>query len=243
MGLSVSINSLYYPNSNMEFVNAQKKVMEHFNIPVNYYEQSTRHGVWMDTVMDHTNADVVGFIDIDCIPLTKTAVSDLVKFVAKNKSIAGIVQASNHIPPFTHTFVAPSCFFIWRKLYEALRTTFCETHRSDVCEEVCYAAEMNGVRMKALYPTHFEKEPQEGVWRLNNYGLYGVGSVFAGQFYHLYQSRYEENVQLFIKRCDDVVKGKFSTKGMHESTNFNFEGKICRFDAEARINDEIKGKL
>lgn len=228
----------------MDFVNASKNVMKHFDIPVNYHEIQARHGSWMDQVIRQSNADVVGFLDIDCIPLTKNAVTDIVKYVAKNKSIAGCAQASNHLAPMTHIFVAPCCFFIWRPLYEALGSpSFLETQRSDVCEEVCYIAEANGVRMKALYPSHFEREPEEGVWRLHNYGLYGVGTVFANQFYHLYQSRFKTNVDLFIHRANQVVKGKFSTKGMNESTNFDYEGRICNFDQERILRYQIEGKL
>lgn len=242
--MKLSINTLYFPNSNPDFVNAAKSVHSHFNLTVNYWEIQARHGAWMDHVMASTDADVVGFLDIDCIPLTKDAVMELVKFAAKNKSIAGCAQATNHIPPMTHIFVAPCCFFIWKPLWEALgKPSFTETNRSDVCEEVCYIAEANGVRMKSLYPTHFEKEPEEGVWRLHNYGLYGVGTTFQNKFYHLYQSRFQSNVDLFIQRCNEVVKGKFSTKGMHSSTDFDFGGRICKFDPEQNLRVNIESKL
>ena len=135
--MKLSINTLYYPNSNEDFVNAHKNVMQHFNIKVNYHEMTARHGQWMDYVISNTNADIVGFLDIDCIPLNKDAVNRIVKFVAKNKSIAGGAQATNHIAPMSHIFIAPSCFFIWKPLWQALgRPSFVETDRSDVCEEV-----------------------------------------------------------------------------------------------------------
>lgn len=242
--MKLSINSLYFPNSNPEFINAAKSVHKHFNITVNYTEASLRHGEWMNYIMETTTADVVGFLDIDCIPLTQSAVNDMVKFAVKNKSIAGCAQATNHIPTMTHIFVAPCCFFIYKPLWVALgKPTFAETQRSDVCEEVCYVAEQNGVRMKALYPSHFEREPQEGVWRLHNYGFYGVGTTFQKQFYHLYQSRFQENVDLFIKRCGEVIEGKFTTDGMHESTDFSFSGRICRFPQEQNLGTHIEGKL
>jgi len=112
-----------------------------------------------------------------------------------------------------------------------------------VCQEVCYVAEDNGVRMKALYPSFFEREPEEGVWRLHNYGLYGVGTPFQNQFYHLYQSRFQSNVDLFIQRCKEVVDGTFSTDGMFESTNFDFKGRICQFGPEQNLRVNIEGKL
>jgi len=245
MSLKVSINTLYYPNSDPDFVNAHKSVMKHFGVSVNYHETKLPHGYWMDTVMHNTNADVIGFLDIDCIPLTKDAINELIKFVVKNKSIAGNVQASNHIIPMTHTFVAPSCFFIWKGLYDALeRPSFGPVMaHSDVAESLCYIAEENGVRMKALYPTHFEKEPEEGVWRLNNYGLYGVGTVFDNKFYHLFQSRFKSNVDMFIERSKQVVAGTFNTDGMFDCKDFDFTGRICKFNEESFMRRVLDTRL
>jgi hypothetical protein len=244
MSVKVSLNTLYFPNSNPKFIDATKSVHKHFNLKVNYWEMSARHGAWMDHVINNTDSEVVGFLDIDCVPLTDTAINEIIVFVAKNKSIAGCAQASNHLPPMTHIFIAPCCFFVWKPLHTALgNISFSETTRSDVCEELCYVAEENGVRMKALYPTHFEREAEEGVWRLHNYGLYGVGTVFANKFYHLYQSRFQSNVDLFIERCKQIVDGTFTTEGMFSSTDFDFKGRICNFEQEEKMRSNIKGKI
>lgn len=244
MGIKISINTFYYPGSNEMFVNAHKEVMKHFNIPVNYYEKQIHHAEFMEEIIRTSDADVVGFLDIDCIPLTSTSVSELVKYVAKNKSIAGNVQATNHLYPMSHLFVAPSCFFIWKKLYDAIgKPTFYPTNQTDVAQYVCHVAEQHGVRAKALFPTHFEDEPEEGVWWLHNYGLYGIGTVFDGKFYHLFQSRFEKNVEMFISRCKQVIDGTFSTDGMFKSTDFDFQGKIACFQQEQLFKDRIKGKL
>lgn len=244
MSIKVSINTFYYPGSNERFVQAHKDVMKHFNIPVNYLEKQIQHAEFMEETIRSSDADVVGFLDIDCIPLTKNSISDLVKYVATNKSIAGNVQATNHYYPMSHLFIAPSCFFIWKDLYKALSSpTFYATNQTDVAQYVCMVAEQHGVRSKALYPTHFEDEPEEGVWWLHNYGLYGVGTVFDGKFYHLFQSRFEKNVDMFIKRCKQVIEGNFSTDGMHDSKNFNFNGRIACIGQEILLREKLKNKL
>lgn len=244
MSIKVSINSFYYPGSNPRFVESHKNVMKHFNIPVNYFEQQIHHAQFMESVLTNSDADVVGFLDIDCIPLSSSAINELISFVVKNKSIAGNVQATNHLYPMSHLFVAPSCFFIWKPLYDAIgRPSFFPTNQSDVAQQVCHVAEQHGVRMKALYPTHFEDEPEEGVWRLHNYGLYGVGTVFDGRFYHLFQSRFQKNVDLFIRRCEDVINGTFSTNGMFESKDFNFKGRIACFEPERQLRKSIENRI
>lgn len=244
MGIKISINTFYYPGSNEKFVQAHKNVMKHFNIPVNYVEKTIQHAEFMEETIRSSDADVVGFLDIDCIPLTKNSINDLVKYVAKNKSIAGNVQATNHLYPMSHLFVAPSCFFIWKDLYKVMGSpTFYPTDQTDVAQYVSHIAEQYGVRPKALYPTHFEDEPEEGVWWLHNYGLYGVGTVFDGKFYHLFQSRFEKNIEMFIKRCDEVIAGTFNTDGMHDSRNFDFTGRIACIGKEISFKEKLKNKL
>jgi hypothetical protein len=180
----------------------------------------------MDNILANSAADVVGFLDIDCVPTNKQVVDDAIQYAADNKSFVGIAQASNHIPPKSHIFAAPAFFFIWRKTWKAMqRPTFSETPNSDVAENVSYAAEMAGIRYKTLYPTHWTAIPEEGVWRLHTYGLYGIGTHFEEGVYHLYQGRFEKNVQMFVNRCDDIIKGTFSTEHMIDC-RLPFHGKI-----------------
>lgn len=245
MSLKVSLNSLYWPGSDPRIVEGHKSVTKHFGLSVNYHEERINHGYWMENVLKESDADVVGFFDIDCVPIKKEAVLNLLKYAAKNKSIAGCAQASNHIAPMTHIYVAACAIFIYKPLYVALGyPTLSETTNSDTAENLSYAAEANGVRMKALYPTKFENEPEEGVWRLNNYGFFGIGTVFGDdQFYHLYQSRFDQNIELFAKRCEQIVSGGFTSKDFHQSTNFDYAGKICNYDQEKRLYADLATKL
>ena len=162
------------------------------------------------------------------MPTNRKVVDDAIAYAAENKSFVGIAQVSNHIPPKSHIFASPAFFFIWRKTWKAMqRPTFSETPNSDVAENVSYAAEMSGIRYKTLYPTHWTAEPIEGhAWRLHTYGLYGVGTHFEEGVYHLFQGRIERNVQMFVNRCDDIIKGKFSTEHMMDSRH-PYHGKIC----------------
>lgn len=245
LSIKISLNSLYWPGSDPRLVENHKTVTSHFGLKVNYHEEKINHGVWIDRVLKTSDADVVGFFDIDCIPLQKSSTLNLIKFVAKNKSIAGAAQASNHIPPMTHVYVAPCAFFIWRKLWVELgEPSFSETTKSDVGENVNYIAEANGVRMQALYPTKFESEPEEGVWRLNNYGFFGIGTVFGDdQFYHLYQSRMDNNIELFAKRCNEVINGTFDSSSFYKSTDFSYSGKVCNYPQEQSLYTNLFNKL
>lgn len=245
MPLKISLNSLYWPGSDPRLVESHKAVTKHFGLSVNYTEEKVNHGSWMTSVLESSSADIVGFFDIDCVPIKKNSVFDLIRFAAKNKSIAGMAQASNHIAPMTHVYVAPCAIFIYKPLYDALgKPSLEENKKSDVAEYLSYVAEQSGVRMRALYPTRFEKEPDEGVWRLNNYGYFGVGTVFGDdQFYHLYQSRMENNIELFKQRCDEIIAGKFDSSSFHSSTNIDYPGKICCYEPELKLKSTWINKV
>ena len=69
-------------------------------------------------------------------------------------------------------------------------------------------------------PTYFEKPSPEGIWPLSNLGYYGIGTVFDNSIYHLYQSRMAENIEMFVKRCDQVIKGNLTMETFTSATTF-----------------------
>ena len=227
--MKLQLNSLHWPNYNQDMLAAHKSVMDHLGLAVTYYEESTNHGIWMDRVISSSKADVIGFIEPDCFPLSKQIVLDSARYALKNESFVGIAQVSNHIHPKTHVYAAPAFYFISKSAWEKVgRVSFTETRTADVGEQFCYEAEKKGIRYRTYYPTHFEREPAEGLWPLGSYGYYGVGTVFHNSIYHLYQGRLGSNAELFVARCNDLISGKFSTTGFHSSTTFNYSGNIVQ---------------
>ena len=225
--MKVEFNTLYWDNTPIEQVTAHKSVTSHFNLPVNYYEENTPHGLWMDRVMRQSKSDIVVFFDSDCVPINKDKVFECIRYVQKTGTFLGITQVSNHIAPMTHIYAAPAFYVIAKKCWEEMgRPSFAETHRSDVAEEVTYTAEQAGIRYRCLYPDTFEREPVEGIWPLSNYGYYGVGTTFDDTVYHLYQGRMGNNVQLFVDRCNEIVNGVFNNEHAFKSKTMNYNGKI-----------------
>jgi hypothetical protein len=219
--MKVEFNSLHWNNVDREMLDAHKKVMSYFNIPMNYDNRDGHnHGMWMQWVINNSKSDVIVFMEPDCIPLNKN-LFEYIKYVYKNETFVGIAQVSNHIPPKSHIYAAPGFYAISKSAYIKLgNPSFTETRRSDTAEEICYMAEERGMKYRALMPTYFEKPSSEGLWPLSNLGYYGIGTVFDNSIYHLYQSRMAENVDMFIKRCDQVIKNKFTTKNFTPATTF-----------------------
>ncbi len=168
----------------------------------------------MDAVLKQSSADVVLFVDNDCVPLSRSAPIEAIRWAAQHRSFLGLAQASNHINNGVHVFAAPAFLAIARSAWMQLGQPSCRpTPRGDAAEELSWRAEEEGLPYKAWYPTHFHHPSREGLWRMGNYGTYGIGSVFAERVFHLYQGRFADNVDLFVRVCSSIRNGSFSTEG------------------------------
>lgn len=224
--MRVSIHILSWKTVDPRIIKNQKLVLSKFDLPGFYTEENLSHGKWMNHICNNFNSDVFAFFDVDCVPLDRKIFDDSLDYVIKHNTFLGNAQASNHIKPKSHIFAAPSFFMITKDCYEKLnKPTFSETNRSDVAQEVSYIAEENGKRYKCLYPTKFDGVPLEGVWRLGNYGFYGIGTLFQDKIYHLFQGRFNKNVELFQKRCNEILNNSFDQSKMYNSLD-EFEGPV-----------------
>jgi hypothetical protein len=215
MKKSVEIFSLHWNNVDTRMITAHKAVMQHFEIPLVYHAINMDHGQWMDQVMSISDAEVIVFLEPDCIPINKVNFLDAIYYAIENDTFCGIAQASNHIEPKNHIYAAPGFFAITQSAYNRLnKPSFMCTNRGDAGEEVSWQAEELNENYRVILPTHYERSPREGgVWNLGPLGHYGIGTVFSDTVYHLYQGRYNDNVELFKQRCNEVIAGTFSTAG------------------------------
>jgi hypothetical protein len=168
----------------------------------------------MDVILASSKADVVLFVDNDCVPLARQPVLDAVRYAAEQQSFLGLAQASNHLNGGRHVFAAPAFLAVSRMAWQRLGCPSCRANpRADVAEELSWRAEEQGLVYRAWYPTHYHHPGVEGVWRLHHYGYFGIGTVFAERVFHLYQGRLAHNVDLFVEVCDQICSGSFSTAG------------------------------
>jgi hypothetical protein len=216
-----NIHTLVWDNVSPDVVSAHKRVTRHFNLPITYWHENTPHGAWIDRVLHDTKpGTVVGFFDTDCVPTNLAVVESAAAYAFTGRTFLGVAQATNHISHEhrSHIFAAPSFFFIYADAWRELGCpSFSETENCDVAQNVSRVAERAGLRYKCLYPTNWEREAVDGVWRLGNYGVFGIGTHYRGGVYHLYQSRLNYNVELFSARCAEIISGAFTTNDMRSS--------------------------
>jgi hypothetical protein len=217
--MKVSYHTLYWDNVDDRIIQSHKNVFKHFGIDIQYSNMNVNQGIWMTGVCRNTISDVYVFFEIDCVPLNRKVIDDSIKYALDNKSFVGAAQVSNHIPPKTHVYAAP-CFLVLSKTgYEELdMPSLYLSERSDTAEELSYVAEYHGKKYRCLYPTKFDGIPKyDGVWRMSNYGYYGIGTLYNDNIYHLFESRWGDHIDLFEKRCNQIIEGNFDTSSMYNS--------------------------
>jgi hypothetical protein len=220
--MTTSFHSIHF-NINPSIVDSQKMVMDHFDIPIQHHNYEMRHGEWMDHVIRNSQEDVVVIFDIDCVPLNKAWLDNLISYVSDNKTFVGSAQASNHLKIKNHIYAAPNFFAISRSAFDQLgRPSFHakwdsdHDHGWDVAQNVSLVAQSMNFKFRVLMPTFYEKPINDSgeSWDLGPCGQYGIGTVFDNVVYHLFNSRYQDNINLFSKRCLEIVEGRFTTQGM-----------------------------
>jgi hypothetical protein len=220
--MTISFHTLNF-NLNPLIVNSHKMVMDHFGIPIQYHNYEMHPGEWMDNVVRTSKEDVVVIFDIDCVPLDKDRLDNLISYVSDNKTFVGSAQASNHLKIKNHIFAAPNFFAISKSAFDQLgRPSFHakwdsdHDHGWDVAQNVSLVAQAMNFKFRVLMPTFYDKpiNDEGDSWDLGPCGKYGIGTVFDNTVYHLFNIRHQENIDLFSKRCLEIVEDRFSTHGM-----------------------------
>lgn len=155
--------------------------------------------------------DAILTIDVDCIPLSKTALLYTFDRICSGVYI-GTAQRSMHIENNKHVYVGSPCFGITSQMFDFMgRPSFVPTVRGDTAEELTYIAEERNIPIEIFMPSKYEKEPFGGpAWELDTPDKkYGVGTTFIDSkgnevFYHLFESRRHAHNDLFINKCREV---------------------------------------
>lgn len=227
--MTIEYHSLFWDNIPKKQIDAHKKVMKHFDIPVQYHGRNINHGLWMDEVFHTSTSDIIVIFDADCVPVNYDNYQNAIEYVKRSESFLGLAMVANHIGTKSHIYAGGVFYVVNKKCWERMRKpSFKETYRSDVTEEFTYVAESMGIRYRCLYPTSFEREPVEGIWPLSNYGYYGIGTTYENTVYHLFQSRMGNNLDLFLQRCDEIIDGTFDNSTHINARTYNYSGKIVK---------------
>jgi len=174
-----------------------------------------------DQVIDHAlpvlfyekGYSSVLILDVDCIPLSSNAL-DYTFNQCESGKLIGNVQRSNHLNNNKHLYCGASCVAISRNTWEKIgRPSSAPTNRSDICEEYAWLSSQNNVDIEFFTPLEYERLPynEPNPWPLDDIlPPYGIGTTFGNNknepmFYHLFQSRLNLHVELFINKCNSLL--------------------------------------
>ena len=89
-----------------------------------------------------------------------------------------------------------------KETYKTLgEPSYLETYRSDCGEELSYVAREKGFEVKYI---RFSRCVQPE-WHLKENIKFGIGSSYEDLVYHNFQSRESTSLDMFIKKCKEVL--------------------------------------
>ena len=163
--------------------------------------------------------DVILFLDIDCIPVSDSAIDFYVQQASEGKLI-GNAQRSGHIQNSNHVFAAPSAVAVSKETFLKIGTpSAMETSRGDVAEEYTFAAELTNVKVDFSLPVRYDREvfrydweqDKRPYWTLEN-GLpnFGLGTTYGNEelgdlFWHNFQIRIPGQEEKFWSKCEELL--------------------------------------
>lgn len=237
--MKACIASYFMPNINPKTVELQRRVVEKFNVSNHQHimiKGEIPHGLFMDyiwtlngspvatlekqSIKTELDFDVVLFLDIDCIPVSESAIDYYLSEALSNQKLIGNAQRSGHIQNDNHLFAAPSALALSRSNFEKIgKPSALETSRGDVAEEYTYAAENYDVKVDILLPTKYDRDvyrydweqDKRPYWTLeNNLPNYGLGTTYGDEklgdlFWHNFQIRVDGQQEKFWDKCEKLL--------------------------------------
>ena len=214
-------------NIDPRVVQLQQKVVEKFNkSKVEHYCVLTKapHGYTMEKLVDMLSEkghDAIMFLDIDCVPLTDSAINYFFEQAYAGKVI-GDAQRSNHIQNDQHVFAAPHNVTFTVETYRKCGSpSFMPNYRGDVAEELTFRAREVNIPVEIVLPLRYDAPPIRMDWEpkdappywdlADGMPKYGIGTTFGTEgnemFWHMYQSFHPGQNERFIKKCEELLNG------------------------------------
>ena len=198
-------------NRPSEFAEHQRKVFDHFRIPINqvFVDFSEfNHGTAVDAFLSRISRAYDYFIlfDTDAVPLRGDFIDLAYEKIRDKRTLYGLAQQSNHIPvngSTNHVYVGPGALAISRELYVALsRPSFAGTGRSDTAEELTWRAEELGYTVALVFPSRVQRR----LWDLGNGHSFGIGTTYGDCIFHAFAQNDRHSKKLFLDICKSILK-------------------------------------
>lgn len=197
--------SYAHKNITQEVLDLQRQVFTKLNLQIEQIVDDKSHGDFLNHILKTCTCDYVIFFDVDCIPLTEDIYDIIITELQREKCIIGIEQMCN-CNPHNHVYAGPGCLALERKLYFELNSPDLKENgnKSDVGEELTWACEEKGVKVKIFNAASSELP----MWDLPDNRKFGIGTTYTYNnkevLYHQFSIRMQN--KNFINKCKEFLK-------------------------------------
>lgn len=200
------IFSFYNSKINPKIPRYQKAVFRYFGFKINHIVDETfpAHGDFLNYICRKvTDVKYLIIFDIDCIPLKKEWLENLMEDLREPRSIAGAAQTANHLRDGKNLYVSPFFFGISTAYLKELNYPDMNmTDDMDAGQNLTEQIIKDGGNVKYWWPTEIEKEE----WYLHHpeHNKFGPGTTYNDLVYHAFLSRFDLSNR-FITKCKSIL--------------------------------------
>jgi hypothetical protein len=203
--VTYTIYSFYNKNVNARVPEYQSAVFKKWGHKVTYVINDTfSHGDFLNYVCQlQTGDEVLIVFDVDCIPVNKNWLNEVLNDLRTPHTIVGAAQTANHLREGKNLYIAPFFFaistvYIKELGYPDMRMVGDMDAGQNLTEEIRH----RGGNIKFWWPTHVEEEK----WNLYHsvHSKFGPGTTYNNAVYHAFFSRFDQSDR-FVKKCKSIL--------------------------------------
>lgn len=177
-----------------------------------YDEVYSAHGEFMTSILRESPDEVVGFLDVDCLPHNLKTLQASWTWAEKNRSFVGNAQNISHTVMRNRIYAAASCLIIsksaWRQLGNPSLAWFLQdgVRQIDTAQLLSLRADEIGFRYSLMYPMGYDGDE---TYELGPYGKYGIGTLYPATWHYFRISNcIDDKPKLWETRVRDVLEGR-----------------------------------
>jgi hypothetical protein len=209
------IFSFYNKEVNPKVPVYQKAVFRHFGFQIQQvFNNEFSHGDFLNYICRQaTDTDYLIVFDIDCIPVNKKWIAELISDLKEAHALVGAAQTANHLRDGKNLYISPFFFGISTRYlkdlnYPDMRMTEQIYKTNDLPDAVDAGQNLsevvvkNGGKLKFWWPTHIEEE----TWNLYHpeHPRFGLGTTYHDNIYHAFYSRSNLSNR-FLEKCKMIL--------------------------------------
>lgn len=210
----------YYTENLSHIQEDHKRCCDKLEIEVIYYKDKyhtdydsiySAHGNFMTSVMENEPDEIIGFLDIDCLPHHKLNIERAYEWTKENNSFVGNAQNISHTQMRNRLYAAAPFLVIskkaWKELGSPSLSWFVQDGlQVDTAQILTLRADQIGMNYQLMYPLGYDG-PEN--YKLSGYGMYGKGTLYPATWHYFRISECIDSVSdLWTERVNNILNNQ-----------------------------------